>query len=245
MTETTTVQQSGLVPFGPDIWVSDGPKVRGAAGFCFPTRMVVVRLPDTGGLWVWSPVALTPDLQTQIDALGSVAHLIAPNHLHYTFLANWARAYPCAVVHAAPRLTDDTAGTPIHYVLSDRADAAWADVIDQRVVHGNKITTEVVFFHKPSAAVLVTDLIQHMPRDMFSGWRAIVARLDLMTASVPSVPRKFRLATTDKQAARAAVAQILAWPAEKVIMAHGAPVTSGGQQMLQRAFGWLVKDRAT
>jgi hypothetical protein len=62
-----------------------------------------------------------------------------------------------------------------------------------------------------------------------------------MLADEPSVPRKFRVAFTDKRAARAALRHILAWRADKVIMAHGTPVTRGGHAFLKRAFAWLVK----
>ncbi len=106
-------------------------------------------------------------------------------------------------------------------------------------MRGNRITTEVVFFHHPSRTALFTDLIQQFRPGWFKGWRAIVARLDLMVAPEPSVPRKFRLAFTDKQAASAAVERVLSWPADKVVMAHGEPVQADGDAFLRRAFGWL------
>ena len=108
-------------------------------------------------------------------------------------------------------------------------------------MRGNRITTEVVFFHRPSGAVLFTDLIQQFPPGWFRGWRALVARLDLMTQAEPAVPRKFRLAFNDRRAALAALARILDWPAEKVVMAHGAPVQQDGRAFIARAFGWLTR----
>ena len=39
----------------------------------------------------------------------------------------------------------------------------WAREIDQVVVRGNLITTEVVFFHTKSGTVLFTDLLQQLP----------------------------------------------------------------------------------
>jgi hypothetical protein len=66
--------------------------------------------------------------------------------------------------------------------------------------------------------------------------------LDLMTAAEPSVPRKFRVAFGDRSAARASIHRVLAWPARKVLMAHGQPVTGDGQVFLRRAFRWLVGD---
>lgn len=228
-----------MTPFGPDLWLSDGPSVTGAGGFRFPTRMAVVLLPGEGGLWVWPPVALTTDVRSAIEALGPVRHLLAPNGLHHTFLAEWAEAYPDARVHAAPGLTERTTRTAIHATLGDEPDPAWKGVLDQVVVRGNRITTEVVFFHRASSCVLVTDLVQQIPRGWYRGWRAVVARLDLMTSPVPSVPRKFRVATTDKAAAREAVERILDWPCERLVMAHGAPVEAGGRKMLEAAFEWL------
>ncbi|RVV96504.1 DUF4336 domain-containing protein [Mesobaculum littorinae] len=227
-----------LQPLGPDLWLCDGPSVTGAGGFQFPTRMVVVRLPVEGGLWVWSPVALTQDVRAAVDALGSVRHLVAPNSLHHTCLAEWARSYPQARVHAAPGLTETASGTAIHARLDDMTDTEWSGALDQVVVLGNRITTEVVFFHRASATAIVTDWVQHIPR---GGWRAVVARLDLMSAREPSVPRKFRLATTDRIATRQTVQRILAWDAKRLVFAHGPALPAGRAETLRQAFAWLVR----
>jgi hypothetical protein len=107
-------------------------------------------------------------------------------------------------------------------------------------MHGNIITTEVVFFHAKSGTVLFTDLIQQLPVNLISGWRAVVAKLDLMVEREPSVPRKFRYAFTNRRAARESLEHVLAWPAEKVLMAHGTPVEKDARAYLSRAFGWLT-----
>ena len=228
-----------LQEVGPELWIAEGDCVS-FYGFPYPTRSVIARLAD-GGLWVWSPVALTDDIREAVEALGPVRHLVAPNSLHHSFLAEWAAAYPDAQVHAAPGLTQEVAATAIHSVLDDEPDPAWAGVVDQVIVRGNRITTEAVFYHRESATVLVTDWIQQIPQGWFHGWRAVVARLDLMTAPTPSVPRKFRMATTDRDAARDSVRRILERPADRLAMAHGAPVPSGGKAALQHSFDWLLR----
>ncbi|TYB82356.1 DUF4336 domain-containing protein [Maritimibacter fusiformis] len=226
-----------LKSFGPDIWLADGATVS-VAGFRYPTRMAVIRPPDAG-LLIWSPVALTGALRAEVDMLGKVCHIVAPNSLHHLFVPDWAAAWPDALIHAAPGLRGKRPDIAFHAELGDTPDPGWAGVVDQVVIPGNRITTEVLFFHRPSATVLVTDLIQHFPKGWHKGWRAVVARLDLMVAPEPSVPRKFRLAFTDRRAARVAVARVLDWPAERLVMAHGAPVERGGGEVLARAFGWL------
>ena len=195
---------------------------------------------STDDLLIWSPVALSGDLKAEIDALGEVRHLVAPNSLHHLFLAEWKAAYPQATLYAAPGLAARRPDLAFDAELSDAPPAAWAGEIDQVVVRGNAITAEVVFFHRPSRTAIFTDLIQHFPRGWFTGWRALVARLDLMTADEPQVPRKFRAAFTDRRAARASIQRMLDWPTQKVVMAHGPVIERDGQAFLARTFRWLT-----
>jgi hypothetical protein len=60
-----------------------------------------------------------------------------------------------------------------------------------------------------------------------------------MVGPEPSVPRKFRVAFTDRKAARNSLEQIIAWPAKQVLLAHGAPVMTDAKGYLARAFRWL------
>ncbi|HEY1708673.1 MAG TPA: DUF4336 domain-containing protein [Rhizomicrobium sp.] len=226
-----------LQPFAEEIWIADGPTAD-VAGFRYPTRMAVLRLGD-GALFVWSPIALTDELCAGVAALGSVRYLVAPNALHHLFLAEWKRAFPQALLYAPPGLRAKRKDLAFDADL-DAALLPWADEIDQVAVGGNLIATEVVFFHRKSCTVLFTDLIQHFAPGWFTGWRALVTRLDLMAAVAPEVPRKFRLAFTDRKTARAALRRILAWPSERVLMAHAPPVERDGQAFIARAFRWLL-----
>lgn len=226
-----------LQPFGEDIWLADGP-LAGVAGFHYPTRMAVIRL-QGGGLFIWSPVPLTPDLRAAIDALGEVRFLVAPNSLHHLSLGDWKAAYPAARLYAPPGLRQKRRDLAFDADLTDIPPPEWAGQIDQVLVRGNLITTEVVFFHRPSGTTIFTDLIQHFAPGWFTGWRAIVARFDLMTAAAPEVPRKFRNAFVGRRAARAALRQILAWPTRRVLMAHAPPIETDGQAFIARTFRWL------
>jgi hypothetical protein len=200
--------------------------------------MVVIRLSNSD-LFIWSPIALTEKLRSEIGALGHVRYLIAPNSLHHLFILDWKRAYSSALLFVPPRLREKRKDVMFDADLGD-AIPDWSEEIDHVVVRGNAITDEVVFFHRESSTIIFADLIQQFPAGWFSGWRAAIAKWDLMLGVEPSVPRKFRLAFVDRQAARAGLARILAWPAEKVLMAHGMPVTRDGQAFVHRAFKWLT-----
>ncbi|SNS02393.1 DUF4336 domain-containing protein [Antarctobacter heliothermus] len=228
---------TSLIPLGHDLWTVVGAPVRGAGGFDFPTRMCLARLTD-GSLWVHSPIALDAHLKAEISRLGPVRHLVAPNDLHHRFLSVWAATYPEAIVHAAPGVAQKSPGVVVNDVLGLEPPAIWADLFAQVIFDGNMITTEVVFFHHPSGTLIFTDLLQQMPSGWYKGWRATVARADLMTGDYPSVPRKFRIAFRNRRAMRAAITQVRRLPVQQIVMAHGPVVELNAAKVLDHAFAW-------
>ena len=91
-----------LNPAGEELWTVEGPVVS-FYSFPYPTRMAVARLASRQ-LWLWSPIALTSELAEELEKLGEVRYLVAPNKLHHLFLTEWAERYPGARMYAAPGL---------------------------------------------------------------------------------------------------------------------------------------------
>ncbi len=166
---------------------------------------------------------------------------MAPNAFHHLFLADWQAACPEAAVLPAPGLRAKRPDIRFGPDLDGGPVAGWDGAVDMAVIRGNRLTTEVVLFHRESRTVLFCDLIQQFPPGWFRGWRALVARADLMVGAEPQVPRKFRLAFRDRAAARASLAVVQGWPVERLVMAHGQPVATGGARVLRQAFGWLER----
>jgi len=156
-----------------------------------------------------------------------------------------SRSVPAAaprVRPAAPRVRSRSSpGLANNAHVFGRGLLGQALAVDRQHGLGGGITTEAVFFHRASRTALFTDLLQQFPPGWFAGWRTLVARLDLMVRPGPTVPRKFRLAFTDRAAAREGLRQILGWPTGKVLIAHGTPVTEDRQAFLMRAFRWQVR----
>jgi hypothetical protein len=226
-----------LTEFGPDIWIADGPSVP-FASFPYPTRMAVIRLRD-GTLFVWSPTPLSPELRNEVDALGRVRHLVSPNRLHHLFLGAWQVAYPDARLYAPPGLRKRRRDLRFDADLVDTPDPAWAADIDQIILYGSFYLTEAVFFHRASRTVIFADLIQNFPRDWFKGWRGVVAQLGGIVAPNPGTPRDWRASFVDRRAARLARDQLLAWPIERVLIAHGDPPTGDAMAFVRTALAWL------
>ncbi len=230
-----------LSEFGPHIWVGEGPLVP-FYGFPYPTRMALIRL-SSGGLFVWSPVALAPALKRQVDALGPVRHLVSPNALHHLFLGEWNAAYPEARLYASPRLRRKRKDLVFAGELGASPEPEWAADIDQVPLVGSFVLTEVVFFHRASRTAMFADLIENLPADWFKGWRRVVARMDGIVAPNPGAPREWRASFLDRRAARAALERILAWPIERALIAHGESASADGAAFVRRAFAWLLRPK--
>lgn len=233
-----------LKPVAPDIWIVDGPEIRFAyfgLKLPFPTRMTVVRLPD-GGLWVHSPIAPDAGLFEQIEAIGPVRFLIAPNNLHYWWVPDWTARFPEAVVYGSPGI-EKSAKRPIRIDqhLGDTSPAAWAGTIDQVLVAGAMLT-EVDFFHRPSRTLILTDLIENFEPERIRSWfyRTLV-RWSGAADPDGKAPADMRATFLLHRAAlRAAVERMIAWQPERVIIAHGRWYESDGTRELRRAFRWVL-----
>ena len=227
-----------LLQLGPEIWIETAQWSR-FYGFPYPTRMAVIRLAD-GSLFVWSPIALSDSLSASVNALGPVRHLVSPNALHHLFLGEWKSAYPTARLYASPRLRRKRQDLSFDAELSDAPAPEWAADIEQVVLRGSFALTEVVFFHRGTHTALFADLIQNFPRDWFKGWRGFLARHGGIVAPNPGAPGDWRASFLHRRAARASIDKVLAWPIERVLIAHGDLPTGDGAAFVRLAFTWLL-----
>ena len=229
----------------PEIWIVDGPEIRfGPPGFklAHPTRMTVVRLPG-GELWLHSPTAPSELLAGSLERLGRVRFLIAPNNFHYSWVADWKTRFPEAGVWGAPGLPRSVrrALSPLR-PLGASPDPAWADSFDQLVMRGN-LLNEVVFFHRPTLTLILTDLIENFES---SRVRAPSTRALLRWAGVADQdgrrPIDMGLAFLFRgRGLRAAIRRMIAYGPERVILAHGRWFPSEGAEELRRVFRWALQ----
>ncbi len=232
-----------LKPVAPDLWLIDGPAIR-FYGMPFSTRATVVRLRD-GGLWVHSPTLMTEELRAELQALGPVRHLIAPNWIHYAYIGQWQVAFPGALTWAAPGVRDRAArrGMEMHFDhdLGPEAPPDWAGQIDQLIVEGSEVHREAVFFHRASRTLILTDLIENFEPGKLPWWMRIAARLAGIRDPDGQMPRDMRMTFAGhRDQLRAAVERMIGWGPERVILAHGRWYECGGVAELRRAFRFVL-----
>jgi len=224
---------SRLESVGEGIWTAALPLKLGL--FEMGTRTTIVRLPD-GGLFVHSPAKLDPELKAEIDALGPVRLCAAPNKYHHLFVRDWKEAYPDARILAAPGLPEKRRSFEFDGVLSNEPEEPWRGTLEQRIVDGAPGLGEVVFCHPASGTLLVTDLVMNIHDGGFA--TRTFARL-IGAHRKLAATRLTRMLIKDRAAARASLDHILAWPFDRILLAHGATVETGGQDALRAAYAWL------
>ena len=225
--------------FGRNIWTMNGDDVRMYGVLAFTTRMTVVQL-ESGGLWLHSPVRPTPDRRDAVDRLGPVEHLVAPNKIHSLGIEPWQASYPSAKVWASPGFNKRHPDIAVDAVLTNDVEAPWRGDIDHCVIDGHAVLDEVVFLHKPSRTLIVTDFIQkHEAAGASWIWRGVKHMAGILGRH-GGVPLDIKLSVRDKTAARRSIDTILGWDFDNLIIAHGHCLKGGAKEDVGRAFDWIA-----
>lgn len=230
-------------PFSDNVWIVDGPTIP-FYGLPFSTRMTVIRL-SSGELFCHSPIALTPQLADALSALGPVSYLVAPNWIHYAYVQQWADAFPRATTWVAPgveaRARKYNIPIRIDNELSSTPPATWSADLEQILISGGNIHHEVVFFHRSSRTLVLTDLIENLEGRTLPLWQRLLARAVGMLDPDGKAPIDIRLLFMgSRKALRRAVNTMITWDPEKIILAHGRCYESNGTDELKRAFRWAL-----
>jgi len=219
-----------LTPLGPEIWHATHHFHVG--WMPVSTRMTVVRL-DGRRLWLHSPIPLSAELQCELADLGEVSAIVAPNQMHHLFLAACTAAYPQATVYAAPGLSRKRRDLPSMQTLAPTAPTDWAAALDQRFIEGIPMANETVWFHRNSGTLIVTDLVQCWEGDL--AWSAHAYARATGVRKRLAVPYTVRALVRDRAALRRSCEQVLAWPIERVVVAHNAVIEVDAHERLRRA----------
>jgi hypothetical protein len=223
-----------LRSLGAGIWTIDHPfKLMGVH---LGTRTTVLGL-EGGGVLVHAPGPLSDEQRAEIDAIGPVRAIVLPNRLHHLFAAAAAEAWPDAPVHAAGGLRGKRPDLRIDEELGETSPAAWADSLDLVAIEGVPEVEETAHFHRRSRTLVVTDLVFHI-RESPSWYTRLFMRLNGAYGRL-GCTRIFRRTIRDRVALRRSVDRLLALDFDRIVVAHGEVLETGGRDALAGAFSWL------
>lgn len=221
-----------------DLWVAEQPLRY--FGLSIGTRMTVMRLVGSE-LAVISPIQVSDGLVGELNDLGAIAHIIAPNLYHYRFAAEFKAAYPAATFWATAGLRAKRPELAIDEVIAGESNSPWGGV-ERLFFDGFKTLgpsgpdplDEWVFFHVASRTLILTDTAFCFDQS-FPWVTQLVTKLGGGYKSLsPSLLE--RLATTEKDRVKASVEQVLRWDFDRVIVAHGSIVEQGGKPQFKRGY---------
>jgi hypothetical protein len=225
-----------------NIWVGEQPLRY--FGLSVGTRMTVIRI-TSGELVVISPIQ--PDNATiqQLNEIGEVSHIIAPNLYHSLFASNFKSFYPKAKLWAAPGLETKKPELPIDQVIQDSRNSFW-DEIECLLFDGFRTVglsgasplNECVFFHPKSHTLVLTDTAFHFD-ESFPLVTQLAARvLGGYKELRPSLLEQ--LATQEKEKVEQSVQKVLNWNFRRIIMAHGSIVETDAKRRFKEGYEWFL-----
>lgn len=227
-----------LTPLAEDLWGTEHDLFMNGVVH-FRGRMTVVRL-SSGELLLHSVVPIDDALARELEALGPVAHIVAPNLLHHVHLGAAIERYPDAMIWGVPGLPDKRSDLRFDALLG-RDTSPWSEELVPLAIDGIPWATETVFFHPRTGTLVVTDLVFniHEVRGWITPWVLRMAGAYRRFAQ----SRLLRRAIRDPEAASASVERMLAWPIERVVMAHGHVVDTDAHARLSTALAPMLRPK--
>jgi hypothetical protein len=155
-------------------------------------------------------------------------------------MADWIDRYPVATTYAVPDLaTGAKRGFRIDRMLEPAARFDWQDEIDWVLVPGS-IVSEAVFHVRGSRVTILVDLIENFEPARIH--RRLIRWLVRLGRADGHTPIDFRATFwPNRKRVAEAVARVLAWSTDKLVIAHGKPFVAGGGEVLRRELGWAVR----
>ena len=220
-----------------DIWVAERPQR--FWGLEVGARMTVMRLAG-GSLLLHSALPLDRELRGELDALGEVRFVVAPNRFHHLYSGDVAKSYPASRLWVAPGVSEKRPDLNFVGVLEDDAPDEWKADVSQVFFRGRPMENEVVFFHPASRTLVMCDLAMN-----FGPRSPLVTRALMTVLGGYGHFRPTRLdpwIIRDRAAARRSMEHILAWDFDRIVIAHGEVLETGGREALRAGYAWLLRD---
>lgn len=228
-------------------------------------RGTAVRL-SSGSTAIFSPVALTPTVRTEMASLGPTKYLVALDQEHHIFLEQWHKEFPDAKVIAPetlPAYRDKQGYFKIpsqnwHLFTAQASKEGKLSVdpdfdadFDFTYVDGHT-NKEIVFNHRKSGTLIEGDLLFNLPAtEQFSKSgidpkTGILSRIfNWLNSTSGAAMSQRRLIwhgiSEDKPAFNREVSRISTWKFDKIIPCHGDVIETGGKGIFDKVMQWHLE----
>lgn len=169
----------------------------------------------------------------ELKSLGKVTDIIAPNLIHSAGIPKAHQVFPDAKIWGPPGAKVAKPNIPWTHEITS-ANWPFQNEMPIVMIEGSPQLNEIVFFHRESKTLIVTDLVFNLVDARGLGaWiifnifgtyqRFAVSKLLL---------KKY---TKDKETLKKSVKEVLSFDFKSIVMGHGREVTSNAKEKLQAA----------
>lgn len=195
-----------------------------------PIKMTLVRL-QTGVVLI-SPLPNIERFTTQINAFGKVTDIVAPNLYHNLGIPKASEIYPNARLWGAPGFRQKLPNINWHQEITS-GNWPYQQELAVIFIEGMPKMNEVVFIHRNSKTLVVTDLcFNHIHGKGLGYW--IIFNL-FGTYKRFAVSKLFLKMVKDRKAFIKSVHMLLSEEFDKIVIPHGEIITNNGREKLQEA----------
>lgn len=227
-----------LRKIGNNIWVAE--QALKYWGLEVGSRMTVIRLTNNE-LIIISPIELNKTMIDNLNVIGEVTYIIAPNLYHHLFIRKFKSIYPTAQLWVPPEFTAKIPSLAVDKVMSDGGGNILNEV-DYLLFEGFRIfeltgaatLNEFVFFHRDSQTLVLTDTAFHFDGNFTFKTQWVAKLLGIYGKVTPSPLEK--IASKDVDKLELAIKNILNWDFQKIIMAHGSIIKENGKNILKAGY---------
>jgi len=221
---------------GKNIWFVRAPLVLG--GINLSSQMTLIKTSHKQIVLI-SPVKIDEALKLEIDTLGKVAWIIAPNNFHHLFLNSAKRAFPDAQVRCPEGLPKKIKNLPEHGILDVNETAVWGDDLEVLRIYNGGMSDEHVFYHGSSQTLVLTDLFMWFEQKRNLATRLFTALVGVNSNS-PKMSRLMKFVYRDKAMLKESFKSILMWDFQRVHLAHSRNIDTDAKQHVQHAMAAIL-----
>ncbi|KAF4994346.1 hypothetical protein FGRMN_5854 [Fusarium graminum] len=231
-------------------------------------RGTVVKL-TSGGLAVFSPVALTKATQTKVTEMGGdVRYIVALDYEHHIFISEWAKEYPSAKIIGPEGLPEKRAKTTDDPKIGHeefavvftkekkreiKVDPEFDADFDYEYVDGHA-NLEIVFLYKPERVLIQADLLFNLPpTEQYSKVPEAEVPGDGAVGKLFSCVQNPRgdtkwlqrfnwyVLAKNRESFNDSMACIAQWDFTTMIPCHGDVLEGDGKEVFMKVFDWHLQ----
>jgi len=222
----------------------------------FGGRGTLTRL-QSGGLLIFSPVALTSEVRSEVQAMGgNVSYIVAPDMEHHLYIGAWKKEFPAARVIAPQGLREKRAkqgneDVAVDYAYTKEGVQLPADLTQTFDVEywDGHVNKEIAFFHKPERTLIAADVMFNMPateqysKTSENASSGFFTKLFVHFSTIEGKDQQRLIwhgMAKDKVSFAESAKRVAGWDFDRIIPCHGDVIEHGGNDVFRRLFAWHI-----